>query len=112
MNPKPTPEEILHQIGAISSMEKGTLSTLRQTPRGRACNFQRWEDGRNRSEYIRPEQVPLVEENLKAFEQFQTLIDLYVQALSARTRDERLAGVKKKRPTRTSSSPRAPKSKP
>jgi hypothetical protein len=99
VNLRRTPEAILQQIASIHSMEKGTLSILRQTPRGPVCNFQRWDKGRNRSEYIRPEQVPLVEENLKAFEQFQALIDLYVQVLSARTRDERLAGIKKIRPS-------------
>jgi hypothetical protein len=111
MKSKPAPEEILQQIAAIHSMEKGNLSILRQTPRGPACNFQRWEDGRNRSEYIRPEQVPLVEENLRTFERFQTLMDLYVQTICAHTRKERLAVIKTKRPPRKSSLPGKPKSK-
>ncbi len=111
MNPKSTPESILHQITGIQRMEKGALSTIRQTAKGPSCNFQRWEDGRNRSEYVPADQVAHVLENLQAHARFETLVSSYVQALSTRSREERLAGAKKKRPTQTSASPRKPKSK-
>ena len=111
MNTTPTPEDILQQIARIASMEKGTLSTIRQTPKGPCCNFQRWEDGRNVSEYIPAEHVDGVRENLQAHAQFETLVAKYVQVLSARSREERLAGVKKKRHIQSSSSPRKPRSR-
>ena len=110
MNSTPTPEALLHQIAAIQHLERGTLSVLRQGTRGPCCNFQRWENGRNTSQYVPAEQVPAVQQNLEAHARFQDLIEQYVQVLSDRSRAARLAGVKKKRPPRKSSSPRKPKS--
>ncbi len=111
MNTKKTPEDILRQIASIRRMEKGTLSTLRQTAGGRTCNFQRWEDGRNRSEYIPANGVAAVEVNLETYAEFEKLADSYVQAISARSREERLSGDKKKRRAPTSPSRRKPRSK-
>ena len=111
MNPKSTPESILKEVAAIQRLEKGSLSTIRQTAKGPSCNFQRWENGRNRSEYVPADQAAQVQENLQAHARFETLVSSYVQALSTRSREERLAGAKKKRPTQTSASPRKPKSK-
>ena len=111
MNTKNTPESILKELCSIQRMEKGSLSQTRQTASGPAFNFQRWEDGRNRSEYIPAAQVSQVQENLQAYDRFEALIDDYVKALSSRSRQERLAGLKKKRTTQTSSLPRKRKSK-
>jgi hypothetical protein len=111
MNEKNTPESILEQIGNIERMEKGSLSTLGQTAKGPTFNFQRWENGRNQSEYIPAAQAQQVQENLQAYATFESLVTSYVQAMSARSREERLAGVKKKRPIQTSASPKKPKFK-
>ena len=111
MNTTPTPEILLQQIARIQRMERGTLSVLREGANGPCCNFQRWEAGRNVSQYVPADQVPLVRENLDAYAQFDALIEQYVQLLSARSREERRAGVKKKRRTPTSSSPKKPRSK-
>lgn len=111
MNEKNTPESILHELTAIQRLEKGSLSTIRQTAKGPAFNFQRWENGRNRSEYIPADQALEVQENLLAHVRFESLVASYVEALSARSREERLTGAKKKRPTQTSASPKKPKSK-
>jgi len=92
-------------------MERGTLSVIRQSPNGPCCNFQRWEDGHHHSEYIPADQVPLVETHLVRYREFQSLVDQHVTRVSQQTREERLAGVKKKRPIRKSASPRNPKSK-
>ena len=70
-----------------------------------------YENPRNRSEYVPADQVGHVLENLQAHARFETLVASYVQALSARSREERLAGDKKKRPTQTSASPKKRKSK-
>ena len=105
-----TPEILLTQIGSIPRLERGTLSVLRQSARGPCGNFQRWENGRNLSQYVAAEQVPAVQQNLEAYARAQALFDQYVDVLSARSRAERLAEVKKKRPPRPSSSPRKPKS--
>jgi hypothetical protein len=111
MSQSPTPESILQQIARIPRLERGTLSFVRQSAAGPCCNFQRWEDGRNVSQYVRAEEVPLVRANLAAYEQCAALMEEYVQLLSTRSREERLAGVKKKRQPPTSSSRRKPKSR-
>lgn len=111
MNSTLTPENILQSIARIQRMERGTLSVLRQSSNGPCCNFQRWEAGRNVSQYVPADQVPLVQENLNAYAQFETLIEQYVLLVSARSREDRLAGVKKKHRPPTSSSPRKPRSK-
>jgi len=110
MNPKTT-ESILHEISNIQRMEKGTLSVIRQTANGPAYNFQRWDEGRNRSEYIPADQVSEVAQNLQAYTRFESLVAEYLQSISARSRQERLAGVKKKRQSPISPSPRKPRSK-
>jgi len=110
MNTISAPETILEQIARIQRMEKGTLSIIRETPDGPCCNFQRWEGKRHISEYIPARQVPEVRENLQAHAEFEALLAQYVQLVSTRTRDKRLAGVKKKRRMPNSSSPKKRKS--
>jgi hypothetical protein len=107
-----TPQSILRQLASIDQMERGTLSVIRQTPNGPCCNFQRWEDGRHRSEYIPADQVARVKENLQAHAQFASLVEEYVHLISSRSRNQRFAGVQKKRSKRKSASPRKPKSSP
>lgn len=104
------PQHILRQLASIDQMERGTLSVIRQTSNGPCCNFQRRENGAHKSEYIPADQVPAVEANLRAYQQFQSLVDDYVACVSERSRAQRLAGGKKKRPTPTSLSRRKPRS--
>lgn len=112
MNPNSTPENLLQQIAEIERMEPGKLCPLkRQGRHGHYYNLQRWEKGRNVSQHVPAEQVPVVQKNIEAYARFQGLVEEYVEVVSARTREERGAGVKKKRQP-TSSSPRKPKSRP
>jgi len=70
-----------------------------------------YENPRNRSEYVPADQAAQVQENLQAHVRFETLVASYVEALSARSREERLTGAKKKRPSQISALPRKPKSR-
>jgi len=45
------------------------------------------------------------------YKEFQALVDQYVELVSQQSRQDRLAGAKKKRPTQTSASPKKRKSK-
>lgn len=105
-----TPEDLLKQIADIQHLEKGKLCVLRQGPNGAYYNLQRWENGRNVSQYVPADQVAALRENLEAHAHFEALIEQYVQMLSERTRTQRLAGVKKKRRPRNSPSPRKQRS--
>ena len=111
MNSKITPRHILDQITAISRMERGKLSVIRHGPNGPYFNLQRREGGRNVTEYVPAEQVAQAQENIDAHNRFQSLVGEYVDWITAQSRQERMAGVKKKRLTQTSLSPKKPKSK-
>jgi hypothetical protein len=106
-----TEKNILRQLGSFEQMERGTLSVIRETPNGPTCNFQRWDGARHRSEYIRADQVPVVEANLARYKEFQSLVDQYVDVVSQQSRQQRLDAGKKKRKNLTSLSPRKPRSK-
>jgi len=110
MNPKPTPQSILQQIGQIQRMDRGTLSIFRQGPAGAYYNHQCYENGRNVSRYVPREQLPALQEALEGYHHFQQLVEQYVQLLVEKTRAERQAGVKKKTPPPISSSPKSRKS--
>lgn len=111
MHSKQNPESILNEIANIKHMEKGTLSVIRQTAHGPVCNFQRWQKGRNHSEYVPADQVPQVEANLQSYTRFESLVADYVELMSAQSREARLDQAKKKRQIKKSLSPRKPKSK-
>lgn len=106
-----SPQNLLQQISAITRMERGKLSIIRNGPKGPYYNLQRREAGRNITEYIPKDQIPLVQENIQAHKNFETLVDEYERHITEQTRQERKAGLKKKLPTPRSPSPRKPKSK-
>ena len=98
---KNTPEILLHQIAAIDRMEHGTISIIRMGPNGPYFSFQG---------YVPAEQEPALRENIAAYQRFDALVHEYVRLVSDQSREQRLAGVKKKHPTKSSSSPRKRKS--
>lgn len=98
------PARLLRQIAQLGPMEKGTLSVIRQTADGPCCNFQRWEAGRNRSEYIPAEQLAQVRGHIETHGRFEQLVEEYVREISARSRQQRLQDTKKKNSRRKPSS--------
>jgi hypothetical protein len=103
MNTKITPQSLLQQIAQIQHLDRGTVSVLRQGPQGAYYNHQCYENGRNVSRYVPPEQVPDLQAAIDGYQRVQELMTQYVQLLVERTRAEREAGVKKKNPRRKSS---------
>jgi hypothetical protein len=110
MNSKSTPESILQQIAQIQRMDYGTVSVLRQGPRGPYYNHQCYEEGKNVSRYVPAEQVPQLKEAIEGYRRFQDLVKQYVQIQVEKTRVERAAGLKKKSRRLESSSLRMKKS--
>jgi hypothetical protein len=97
----PSKTDLLAQIAQIQLMERGTLSSYAFKDRAPQpapyYKLQRWENGRNITRYIQPEQVPLLEEALAGYAKFQTLMAQYVQLIIAQTREQLASqGVKKK----------------
>ena len=95
MHTKSTPQSVLHDIAQIQHMERGTLNVIRQGPRGPYYNHQAYEEGRNVSRYVPPEQVGQIQEALQGYRRFQELAQQYAQLVVEKTRAERAAGSKK-----------------
>ena len=99
--------QILAQIAQIQLMERGKLSTYsfpdRSGDAGPYYKLQRWEEGRNRTRYVPPEQVQLLQEALAGQTKFQELTQQYAQLVIAETRAQLAAGSKKKTSRRKSS---------
>jgi hypothetical protein len=112
MKTTPLPARIA-QMAAITRMERGHLSVIRTGPDGQPYhNLQHRENGRNVTEYIPRDEVPAVQEHVAAYERFKQLVDEHLDEVSELSRQERKAGVKKKRRTPgTSPSPGKKKSK-
>lgn len=110
----PTKTQILAQIAQIQFMERGKLSTYsfpdRSGESGPYYKLQRWEDGKNLTRYVPPEQVPLLQEALAGQARFQELTQQYAQLVIAETRAQWAAGSKKKTSPRKSSWPKIRKS--
>jgi hypothetical protein len=77
-------------------MERGKLCVIRQSPNGPYYNLQSWEKGRNITRYVPRDQVPILEADIKAYEQFQALVEEYAQLVIDQTRAQRMIGLKKK----------------
>jgi hypothetical protein len=108
----PTKSEILAQMAQIQFMERGTLSTYtfkdRPAQAGPYYKLQHWDQGKNVTRYIRPEQVPLLEEALAGHARFQELSAQYAQLVIEQTRQQLAAtGAKKKRRRPNSSWPKS-----
>jgi hypothetical protein len=112
MDPTEIPERIV-QMAEITRMERGRLSVIRTGSDGQPYfNLQHRESGRNVTEYIPRDQVPVVQQHLAAGERFQQLVDEHLAEIVETSRQERKADLKKKRQTpRATPSPKKKKSK-
>jgi hypothetical protein len=104
-----TPADILAQIARIQLMERGKLSACHRKDRPAAAGpyykLQGWEQGKNHTRHVRPEQIPLLEEALAGYATFQQLTEQYAQLLIGQTRQQLAGvGVKKKPGPRPNSS--------
>lgn len=105
----PIPADLLAQIARIPHMERGKLCAYHHKDRpaeaGPYYKLQSWEQGKNHTRHVRPEQVGLLEEALAGYAQFQQLTEQYAQIVIAQTRQQLAgAGVKKKPGPRPNSS--------
>ena|ERR1035437_1610674 len=113
MENQPSKAQLIKQISQIQRMEPGKLSDYHLKGRagksGPYYKLQHHENGKNRTQYIRPEEVAGVQAAIDGYKNFEQLVSEYSQIVIQETREERSSGVKKKRPN--SSSPRTRKSK-
>lgn len=97
MNESNIAQNFLAQIAQIQTMERGKLSSLRETFAGTAFKLQAWENGKNVSRYIPPDQVPAVQEAINGYQRFQSLTEQYAQLKIEETRAAIAAGSQKKK---------------
>ena len=111
---EPNQQQILRQIAAISTMERGKLSAYsfkdRSADAGPYHKLQHWHNGKNHTRYVPAAELPALEAALAGYAQYQQLTEQYADLVIAETR-QNLAGSKKKKNPRPSSSwPRTRKS--
>jgi len=93
-------------------MEPGKLTAYylkgRPGKSGPYYKLQHHENGKNLTQYIRPEDVAAVQGAVDGYNQFERLVSEYSQIIIQQTREQRRGGIKKKR--LNSSSPKTRKS--
>jgi len=101
----------LEQITNITRMERGKLTVICETAKGYSYKLQTWEEGKNVSRYIAPDQAEATKQALDGYHKFQELTQRYAKAIIYQTRAELTATSKKKKshPRRKSSSPKTKK---
>lgn len=94
-------------------MERGKLSSYsfkdRPSAAGPYHKLQQWEDGKNKTRYIPPDEVPDVQAAIAGYAQYRQLTEEYAQTVIAETRAN-IAAKKKNRLRLRSFSPRTRKS--
>ncbi len=93
-SPKPAP--LFEQIAQIHRMERGKLSVMREGPQGTHYKHQVWENGKNLSRYVSPDQAQALQQAIDGYHRFQDLTEQYAQQVIDVTRAELSARSKKK----------------
>jgi hypothetical protein len=110
---QPNKTQILHQIAGIPAMERGKLSAYtfkdRSSQSGPYHKLQQWRDGKNHTRYVSAEELPAVQSAIEGYAQYQQLTRQYADLVIEETRQS-IAGSKKNKSPRKSSSPRRRKS--
>jgi hypothetical protein len=104
--------QLLKQISSIPVMERGKLSaySFKERPgqSGPYYKLQHWEEGKNHTRYVTPDELPAVEAALAGYAQYEQLTRQYADLVIAETRQNIASKKKTSRPK--SSSPRMRKS--
>jgi hypothetical protein len=98
--PSPTPAEILTQIAQIQAMEFGKLCEYRRAQRSKDTNtyyrLQYWQEGKNHTRHVRPEELPGLRAALEGYARYCALSQEYARLIVTQTRAQMEAGIKKK----------------
>lgn len=95
-----SPAQILAEIARIQAMEFGKLSEYQRPGRAKdAATYHRlqiWQDGKNITRHVRPEELPALREAIDGYARFCALTEQYAQLVVRQTRTRLEEGVKKK----------------
>ncbi len=106
-----TPEAILQELAQIQRLERGSVSVMRQGPRGPYYNHQYYENGRHVTRYVPAAQVAELQVAIADHQRFQQLVRQYVELLVQKTRAERQAGSRRQTPRPNASRRKSRKSR-
>ena len=105
----PSKSQILNEMAQIKLMERGKLcpyTIKNRSPQTEPYyKLQHWEQGKNHTRHVRPEQVPLVQAALAGYAQYEALSEQLADLVIQETRQQLDAvgsGLKKKAPPQTS----------
>jgi hypothetical protein len=108
----PTKQQVLQQICAIPTMERGKLSAYSFKDRpghaGPYHKLQQWEDGKNRTRYVPADELADIQAALAGYAQYRELTRQYADLVISETRQS--IASKKKSSRSQSASPRKRKS--
>jgi hypothetical protein len=103
----PNKQQLLQQIAAIPTMERGKLSaySFKERPghSGPYHKLQNWQGGKNHTRYVPADELAAVQAALAGYDQFQQLTRQYADLVIAETRQSIAVSKKKKFPLRSSS---------
>ena len=106
-------QQLLQHIADISVMARGKLSAYSFKGRSADCGpyykLQHWQNGKNITRYISPEELPAVKEGLAGYAKYNQLTEQYAQLVINETR-QNIAASKKKTSHPKSSLPKKRKS--
>ena len=83
-----TPQDLLKEIAAIRSMERGTLCRMGAGP---YFNHQTWQQGRNVVRYVPAAERAALRKAIAGYRRFLALTQQYAELIVQRTRAERPA---------------------
>ena len=84
-----TPQDLLKDIAAIRTMERGTLCRMGAGP---YFNHQTWQKGRNCVRYVPATERAALRKDIAGYRRFLALTQQYADLIVQRTRAERLVG--------------------
>lgn len=91
---------ILQKMAQIPAMIRGKLTSQTYTVKGRTqgpyYTLQRWDEGKNKSQRIPVKQVPIIQEAVSGYEQFQQLANQFVELSEKQTWETQTSDIKKK----------------
>ena len=67
---------LFEQIANITRMERGKLTIMRETQEGYCYKLQAWEDGKNVSRYVAPDQADAVQQAIDGYHKFQVTVQV------------------------------------
>lgn len=93
-----TPQDLLNEIAAIRTMERGTLCRMRSGP---YFNHQTWQQGKNRVRYVPQSEVAALRDAIAGYRRFLALTQQYADQIIRRSRAERQAVSLARRPAKS-----------